>query len=99
MSREDIQVSRQTTACNNEVTSDLLVCSDLLQNPLIVPVKVLRGSRVVDGLGVCAGKLGCMVVAGLPAFPLAGTLDVVFHPTQPWLFTAGADSIIRLYCN
>lgn len=53
--------------------------NDLLQNPLIVPVKVFqRSSRVVDGLG---------------------TMDVTFHPVQPWLFTAGADSKIRLYCN
>lgn len=26
-----------------------------------------------------------------------GVLDVLFHPTQPWLFTSGADSTIRLY--
>jgi len=26
-----------------------------------------------------------------------GVLDVIFHPTQPWLFTAGADCTIRLY--
>lgn len=25
-------------------------CSDLMQNPLIVPVKVLRGHKVVNGL-------------------------------------------------
>ncbi|XP_057529064.1 ribosome biogenesis protein BOP1 homolog [Amaranthus tricolor] len=28
-----------------------------------------------------------------------GILDCKFHPKQPWLFTAGADSIIRLYCH
>ncbi|CAL5090070.1 unnamed protein product [Urochloa decumbens] len=26
-------------------------------------------------------------------------LDCKFHPKQPWLFTAGADSVIRLYCD
>ena len=26
-----------------------------------------------------------------------GALDVVFHPTQPWLFSAGADNAVRLY--
>lgn len=26
-----------------------------------------------------------------------GVLDVIFPPTQPWLFTAGADCTIRLY--
>ena len=29
----------------------------------------------------------------------AGGLDCKFHPKQPWLFTAGADSVIRLYCD
>ncbi|KAK9942190.1 hypothetical protein M0R45_007869 [Rubus argutus] len=28
-----------------------------------------------------------------------GVMDCKFHPRQPWLFTAGADSVIRLYCN
>lgn len=44
------------------------VYSDLLSNPLIVPLKILRGHNVVDDLGV---------------------LDIVFHPTQPWIFSAG----------
>lgn len=54
------------------------VYSDLIQSPLIVPVKVLRGHEIVKKLGV---------------------LDMAFHTTQPWLFTAGADSTIRLYQN
>jgi len=28
-----------------------------------------------------------------------GILDCVFHPNQPWIFTAGADGNIHLYCN
>ncbi|XP_049935327.1 ribosome biogenesis protein BOP1 homolog, partial [Nymphaea colorata] len=28
-----------------------------------------------------------------------GVLDCKFHPRQPWLFTAGADSIIKLFCH
>ncbi len=52
---------------------------DFGQNPLIVPVKILRGHAVTaDGLGV---------------------LDAVFHPTQPWLFSAGADGTIKLWHN
>jgi ribosome biogenesis protein ERB1 len=54
------------------------VYADLMTNPLIVPVKVLRGHRVVDASGV---------------------LDVAFHPTQPWLFTAGGDGEALLFCN
>ncbi|XP_056409552.1 ribosome biogenesis protein BOP1 isoform X2 [Hyla sarda] len=53
-----------------------MVYNDLLQNPLIVPVKVLRGHHVTRDLGV---------------------LDVMFHPTQPWVFSSGADSTIRLF--
>lgn len=53
-----------------------MVYNDLLQNPLIVPVKVLRGHKKTDDLGV---------------------LDCAFHPTQPWLFSAGADANIHLY--
>uniref|UniRef100_A0A1Q3EX42 Ribosome biogenesis protein BOP1 homolog n=1 Tax=Culex tarsalis TaxID=7177 RepID=A0A1Q3EX42_CULTA len=26
-----------------------------------------------------------------------GAFDVVFHPTQPWLFSSGADNTVRLY--
>ncbi|RMX59208.1 hypothetical protein pdam_00007730 [Pocillopora damicornis] len=52
------------------------VFNDLMQNPLIVPVKVLKGHRVEGELGV---------------------VDCQFHPNQPWIFTAGADHLIRLY--
>nr|XP_054748921.1 ribosome biogenesis protein bop1-like [Lytechinus pictus] len=52
------------------------VYNDLLQNPLIVPVKVLRGHVITNGLGVLACE---------------------FHPSQPWILTAGADATIRLF--
>ncbi|XP_044027926.1 ribosome biogenesis protein bop1 [Siniperca chuatsi] len=52
------------------------VYNDLLQNPLIVPVKVLRGHVITHDLGV---------------------LDVTFHPTQPWVFSSGADATVRLF--
>ncbi|XP_030597794.1 ribosome biogenesis protein bop1 [Archocentrus centrarchus] len=52
------------------------VYNDLLQNPLIVPVKVLRGHEMTHDLGV---------------------LDVTFHPSQPWVFSSGADATIRLF--
>ena len=51
---------------------------DLLTNPLIVPVKILKGHQVVEHEGV---------------------LDCVFHPAQPWVFTAGADATICLYTH
>jgi len=53
-----------------------MVYSDLMRNPLIVPVKVLRGHSVVKSLGA---------------------LSMVWHPHQPWLFSAGADGNIHLF--
>lgn len=53
-----------------------MVYSDLMRNPLIVPVKILRGHALTHKLGV---------------------LTSAFHPTQPWLFTGGADGKIFLY--
>ncbi|XP_054023474.1 ribosome biogenesis protein BOP1 [Dryobates pubescens] len=53
-----------------------MVYNDLLQNPLLVPVKVLKGHVLTMDLGV---------------------LDVLFHPTQPWVFSSGADGTVRLY--
>ncbi|XP_072531109.1 ribosome biogenesis protein bop1 [Salminus brasiliensis] len=53
-----------------------MVYNDLLQNPLIVPVKVLKGHTITHDLGV---------------------LDVAFHPSQPWVFSSGADGTVRLF--
>ncbi|KAL5702799.1 Ribosome biogenesis protein 1 [Ranunculus cassubicifolius] len=55
-----------------------MVYSDLNEDPLIVPLEILRGHKTTNGRGV---------------------MDCVFHPRQPWLFTAGADSVIKLYCH
>lgn len=54
------------------------VFDDWLKDPVIVPLKVLRGHRVVNHLGV---------------------LDIQFHPTQPWLFSCGADQTARLWIS
>lgn len=53
-----------------------MVYSDLMRNPLLVPVKILRGHEIYNKLGV---------------------LTCAFHPTQPWLFTGGADGRIFLF--
>lgn len=53
------------------------VSKDFMQDPIIVPVKIIQAHPVSEeGLGV---------------------LDASFHPLQPWLFTAGTDSLIKLY--
>ncbi|KAL0327668.1 UNVERIFIED_CONTAM: Ribosome biogenesis protein BOP1 [Sesamum angustifolium] len=68
-------------SCSDDCTAYVfhgMIYSDLNQNPLIVPLEILRGHSTADGRGV---------------------LDCKFHPRQPWLFTAGADSLIKLYCH
>ncbi|CAB4059063.1 ERB1 [Lepeophtheirus salmonis] len=58
------------------IVSHGMVYNDLLQNPLIVPLKKLRGHTKYDDFGV---------------------MDLIWHPTQPWLFSSGADGYIRLW--
>ncbi|XP_057951643.1 ribosome biogenesis protein BOP1 homolog [Malania oleifera] len=68
-------------SCSDDCTAYVfhgMVYSDLNQNPLIVPLEILRGHASTNGRGV---------------------LDCKFHPRQPWLFTAGADSVVKLYCH
>lgn len=67
-------------SCSDDGTINVFhgtVYSDLMLNPLIVPLKVLRGHAVKSGLGV---------------------LDVRWHPTLPWLVSAGSDGEARLWC-
>lgn len=79
-----------------------------MQNPLIVPVKVLRGHSVVNSLGKVTLASSSMITTRITftfltafihpyIFGSLGVLDCEFHPTQPWVFTAGADSTLRLY--
>lgn len=58
------------------IVSHGMVYNDLLQNPTIVPVKLLRGHAKYDDFGV---------------------MEVLWHPTQPWLLSAGADGFIKLW--
>ncbi|CAN7008052.1 unnamed protein product [Brassica rapa subsp. trilocularis] len=66
-------------SCSEDSTAYVFhgkVYSDLNENPLIVPLEILRGHSSKGGV-----------------------LDCKFHPRQPWLFTAGGDSVIKLYCH
>lgn len=63
-------------ALNANIHFRLFISSDLLQNPLIVPLKKLQTHKQHDDFGI---------------------FDVFWHPTQPWLFSSGADATIRLY--
>ncbi|XP_043276869.1 ribosome biogenesis protein BOP1 homolog [Venturia canescens] len=58
------------------IVSHGMVYNDLLQNPLIVPLKRLCNHEAFNDFGI---------------------LDVMFHPIQPWVFSAGADATIRMY--
>jgi ribosome biogenesis protein ERB1 len=78
------------------------VYSDLMQNALIVPLKKLKGHKVVDGVGkrfcvhffaVASGRFSQTIFP----LPLSGVMDVKWHPTQPWVITAGADKVIHLF--
>ncbi|CAH8320035.1 unnamed protein product [Eruca vesicaria subsp. sativa] len=69
-------------SCSEDSTAYVFhgkVYSDLNENPLIVPLEILRGHSTSSSN--------------------RGVLDCKFHPRQPWLFTAGADSVIKLYCH
>lgn len=59
------------------------VYNDLMLNPLIVPVKTLKAHEIIDHLGINSFNLG--------------VLDIVFHPSQPWIFSSGADQTIKLF--
>ena len=52
--------------------------ADDFSNPVIVPVKRLRGHVPKDDFGVLA---------------------MAWHPTQPWVLTAGADAQCFLGCK
>lgn len=68
-------------SCSDDGTAYVfhgMVYSDLAQNPLIIPLEILKGHKTTNGRGV---------------------IDCKFHPRQPWLFTAGGDSVIKLYCH
>lgn len=54
------------------------VYQDWAKNALIVPLKILRGHQLKQGLGI---------------------LDAMWHPSKPWLLTAGADGMARLWSN
>mmetsp|Transcript_46422 Transcript_46422/g.85007 ORF Transcript_46422/g.85007 Transcript_46422/m.85007 type:complete len:742 (+) Transcript_46422:61-2286(+) len=66
-------------AASDDATVSILyahVSDNLLQGPMIVPVKRLVGHAVHQGFGV---------------------LDCTWHPTQPWLFSSGADHRVLLW--
>ncbi|XP_024518747.1 ribosome biogenesis protein BOP1 homolog isoform X1 [Selaginella moellendorffii] len=83
-------------SCSDDLSTHVfhgMVYSDLMQNPLIVPLKILHGHQKGE-----RSPSGSSMLQSYPATS-PGVSDIKFHPTQPWLFTAGADSVIKLFCN
>jgi ribosome biogenesis protein ERB1 len=80
-------------SCSDDATVNVfhgMVYNDLMQNALIVPVKVMLSTYALPNArqilrGHSIGKDGL------------GVLDCAFHPRQPWLLTAGADHTARLF--
>ena len=48
---------------------------------------------------VCLLMPAVKILRGHEMVDFQGVLDVAFHPTQPWVFTAGADTNICLFVN
>ncbi|KAJ6932026.1 hypothetical protein NC651_007656 [Populus alba x Populus x berolinensis] len=83
-------------SCSDDCTAYVfhgMVYSDLNQNPLIVPLEILRGHASSNGRGEFFFDIHVAYTC------THRVLDCKFHPRQPWLFTAGADSLIKLYCH
>lgn len=53
-----------------------MVYNDAMKNPLLVPLKILKGHKVTQSLGI---------------------LNLVWHPKEAWLFSAGADGTAKLW--
>jgi len=76
------------SSCSDDGTIHIFhstVYTDLMRNPFIVPVKVLRNGHDIVNKSTINGAGGL------------GVLSCEFHPTQPWLFSVGADGKIILY--
>lgn len=55
-----------------------MVYNDLMQNALIVPVKILKAHEPDKKSGL-------------------GAMDCQWHPTQPWVFTAGSEGAVKMW--
>jgi ribosome biogenesis protein ERB1 len=65
------------------------VYKDLERNPMVVPLKVLKGHGSSSNSNT--SKNSSSTGSG------KGVLSVVWHPRQPWVFSAGSDGVINLY--
>lgn len=61
-------------------------------------IQVFHG-MVYDDLNMNALIVPVKILKGHTFTDSSGVLACEFHPNQPWIFTAGADGNIHLYCN
>ena len=92
-------------SCSDDGTIQIfhgMVYNDLLQNPLIVPVKILKGGHdIVTSLG----EWNCILIfmqfaeytSNDRAVVMLGVLHCEFHPSHPWIVSSGADHKINLW--
>ncbi|KAG9301386.1 hypothetical protein G9A89_018058 [Geosiphon pyriformis] len=96
-------------SCSDDGTIQIfhgMVYNDLLQNPLIVPVRILKGGhKVVESLGkesflfIIIRHLSLRENSSTDILyrGILGVLHCEFHPIQPWIFSSGADHTINLW--
>lgn len=65
-------------------------------DPLIVPVKILK---VVLYFLWFVVESKWLLGQGHEVIDQVGVLDIVFHKTQPWIFSCGADNTAKLWID
>jgi ribosome biogenesis protein ERB1 len=65
-------------------------------DPLIVPVKILKVCQ--EQKSKIAVHHSC-IEQGHEVVDQVGVLDIVFHKTQPWIFSCGADNTAKLWID
>lgn len=70
-----------------------------MEDNQLVPVKRLYGHRLQTEKELEANRANGEAISTdkSTTVPRLAILDVTFHPTQPWLLTAGADGNIGLF--
>ena len=70
-----------------------------------IPIIVVVGTAIAKHFLISSDLLKNALIVPLKRFQdhqLAndfGIFDVKFHPLQPWVFSSGADGVIKLYSN
>ncbi|KAG8870535.1 Ribosome biogenesis protein erb1 [Serendipita sp. 405] len=74
------------------------VYNDLMSDPLIVPLKILRGKTATTTKANSQGGGGLSVVGVHQVVDGLGILDIQWCHSRPWLVSAGADGTVAVWC-